>query len=239
VSSVQRKVRRLYLGHLDNGPIQPVLPIHGYVIEVGGGDVILVDSGIGDEAQGFMQAYSADWRMVVRSLDEALGDHGLGVGDVTRIVSTHLHLDHYGQHLALKGVPFIVQRVELAQARAATPDLKQFFDFAGAVIAEMDGDEDIADGVRVLATPGHTRGHQSILVSHDDGTSDLIVGDAAYTAGIWQSPTDMVPEVPYYEMQVGDPAHWWSTLERLKGLGASRLHFCHDPTVLQAGQGPT
>jgi glyoxylase-like metal-dependent hydrolase (beta-lactamase superfamily II) len=228
---VSRQVKRLYLGHLDNGPVAPVLPLHGYVIEAGD-DVVLVDSGIGDDAVSVMQTYAADWRMVVRSLDEALGDHGLCVADVTRVVSTHLHLDHFGQHAALEGIPFIVQRRELADARATTPYLGQFFDFAGADIVEMDGDEDIADGVRVLATPGHTAGHQSVVVTHDDGTTDLIVGDAAYTTAIWNDPAAMVEEHPSYHMQVGDPEHWWSTVDQLKALGASRLHFCHDPIVL-------
>lgn len=225
-----RRVRRLYLGHLDHGPVAPVLPIHGYAVEAGD-DLVLVDTGIGPRALGRMNAYCADWKMTVRTLDEALGDHGLSVSDVTRVVSTHLHLDHYGQHLALAGVPFVVQRAELALAKAGTPVLGEFFAFADAVIYEMDGDEEIADGVRVLATPGHTVGHQSLLVTNDDGSTDLLAGDAAYTRAIWDNPETMADGHPAYHMQVGDPEHWSSTLERLKGLGASRVHFCHDPAV--------
>ena len=226
-----RTVRRVYLGHLDDGPVMPVLPIHGYVVE-SGDDVILVDSGIGDQAISVMHTHSSDWKMDVRTLDDALGDHGLAVADVTKVVSTHLHLDHFGQHGALEGIPFVVQRTELAEARRTTPYLDQFFDFAGAEMAELDGDEDLAEGVRILATPGHTVGHQSVLVTQDDGTTDLIVGDAAYTSAIWLDPTAMVATHPSYDMQVGVPAQWWSTIDRLKALEATRLHFCHDPVVL-------
>lgn len=234
--AVARRVSRVYLGHLDNGPVEPVLPIHGYVIEVGD-DVILVDTGIGSTAMDAMQSYSADWKMTVRSLDGALDDHGLSIADVTAIVSSHLHLDHYGQHLAVKGVPFIVQRTELARARAHTAELPRFFDFAGAVIHELDGDEVIADGVQVLATPGHTVGHQSVLVTHDDSTTDLLVGDAAYTVAIWERPEIMDEGHPAYHMQVGDPTNWRATLDRLRSLAATRLHFCHDATVLETPAG--
>ncbi len=225
------RVMRLYLGHLDNGPVMPVLPLNGYAIS-SGRDVVLVDTGIGDAAVGVMQSYAAEWRMSVRSIDEALADHGLEVGDITYLVSTHLHLDHFGQHAALKGTPFVVQAAELARARRETPILGEFFEFSGAVITEVDGDQDLVDGVRLLATPGHTIGHQSLLVTHGDGTTDLLVGDAAYSAAIWEQPSIMGPDHPAVHMQIGEPAHWSDTLDRLRELHATRLHFCHDPIIL-------
>lgn len=225
------RVMRLYLGHLDNGPVVPVLPLNGYAIQ-SGSDVVMVDTGIGDAAVGVMQSFAPDWRMTCRTVDEALADHGLEVGDVTYLVSTHLHLDHFGQHAALKGTPFVVQRSELARARRETDVLGEFFEFSGAVINEVDGDDDLVPGVRILHTPGHTIGHQSLLVTHGDGSTDLLVGDAAYTAAVWEDPSVLGPGHPAHHMQVGEPAHFEDTLARLRELKATRVHFCHDPVIL-------
>jgi glyoxylase-like metal-dependent hydrolase (beta-lactamase superfamily II) len=47
----------------------------------------------------------------------------------------------------------------------------------------VDGDHDLyGDGsIRLLATPGHTAGHQSVLVTPDEGPRVLIAGDAVYS----------------------------------------------------------
>jgi N-acyl homoserine lactone hydrolase len=44
---------------------------------------------------------------------------------------------------------------------------------------EHDGDAEIVPGVRVVTTPGHTPGHQSVLVDTDDGLV-VVGGDVAY-----------------------------------------------------------
>jgi glyoxylase-like metal-dependent hydrolase (beta-lactamase superfamily II) len=46
----------------------------------------------------------------------------------------------------------------------------------------VDGETEIAPGVRVLPTPGHTRGHQSVLVGAPDGPKALFLGDVVPTA---------------------------------------------------------
>src|SRR5919201_1301543 len=45
---------------------------------------------------------------------------------------------------------------------------------------EHDGEAEILPGVRVLPTPGHTSGHQSVLVDPDDGLV-VIAGDLGHT----------------------------------------------------------
>ena len=87
-------------------------------------------------------------------------------------------------------------------------------------------------GIHALATPGHTDGHQSVLID-DGGTRELIVGDAAYTHDIWLAPDAMGPEHPAWGIQVqGDVDQWHASIARLRGCGAERHHFCHDPVVL-------
>src|SRR6201999_23572 len=105
-----------------------------------------------------------EWKLVVRSVDDALGDHGLSVSDVTHVLTTHLHQDHYGQNVVFRKVPFFLQRIELERAKLAHPELINYFDFAGARFELLDGDLELVEGVHAVATPGHTSGHQSILI---------------------------------------------------------------------------
>jgi hypothetical protein len=63
-----------------------------------------------------------------------------------------------------------VQRRELADAR--TEDnytVREWVDFPGATYVEHDGEAEILPGVRLLPAPGHTAGHQIVVVETDEG----------------------------------------------------------------------
>lgn len=102
----------------------------------------------------------------------------LAPDDVTDLVLTHLHFDHAGGAALLPRATRWVQRAEYRAAlypdRHASggyvPD-----EFAGdyELIA---GDATIAPGVHVLFTPGHSEGHQSVLV-HVAGGWWCLTGD--------------------------------------------------------------
>ena len=94
------------------------------------------------------------------------------------VINTHLHFDHCGGNRLFAGVPIHVQRAELETASA--PDyLMEWVEFEGATYVELDGAAEIVPGVRVLPTPGHTPGHQSVLVETEDGLV-VVAGDVAY-----------------------------------------------------------
>ena len=52
--------------------------------------------------------------------------------------------------------------------------------FDGESYVELDGDTDLFDGVSVLFTPGHSHGHQSVVVETDDGRV-VLGGDVTYS----------------------------------------------------------
>jgi N-acyl homoserine lactone hydrolase len=52
--------------------------------------------------------------------------------------------------------------------------------FDGAAYVEHDGEAEVLPGIRLLPTPGHTRGHQCVLVDTPDGLV-VLGGDVAYT----------------------------------------------------------
>ena len=69
------------------------------------------------------------------------------------------------------------------------------------------GDHEPFDGVRIVATPGHTPGHQSLVVDQPDGPT-VIAGQACYTMGEWIGDPDALegrssaPDVAAYDRSI-------------------------------------
>ena len=102
--------------------------------------------------------------------------------DVLCVVNTHLHFDHCGGNRLFPGVPIHVQRAEREAARADGYTIPEWVEFEGATYVEHDGEAEILPGVQVVPTPGHTPGHQSVLVSTREGLV-VVAGDVGYTWG--------------------------------------------------------
>jgi glyoxylase-like metal-dependent hydrolase (beta-lactamase superfamily II) len=119
------------------------------------------------------------YQPVHRPLLDVLRDLGIHRDDVQAIVNSHLHFDHCGGNPLFPGVPIHVQSAELRAAHQPVYTALEWVDFEGAHYEEHDGDYDIADGIDVLATNGHTVGHQSLSVQTTDGRLTL-AGQAIY-----------------------------------------------------------
>src|SRR5437660_1907502 len=168
---------RLHLARID---ALNHIPVHGFVIKHPRAGAILVDTGV-----GWPTELLKEWKVVNRHAAEALAEHDLSPADVKIVINSHLHFDHCGQNAVFKHAPFYIQCSELERARREEPTNGQWFDFAGARFELLDGDGEIAEGVRVVATPGHTVGHQSVYVDGPDGVA-VMIGDAAYRADIYR-----------------------------------------------------
>jgi N-acyl homoserine lactone hydrolase len=141
-------------------------PVYGWTIATAEGTV-LVDTGMIDSTPEL----DAEWGPVLRPWPE--------LGDLVAVVNTHLHFDHCGGNRRFAGTPTYVQRAELAAARA--PDyLEEWVHFDGSSYVELDGDTELWEGVSVLFTPGHSAGHQAVVVETDDGLV-VLAGDVTYS----------------------------------------------------------
>jgi N-acyl homoserine lactone hydrolase len=100
--------------------------------------------------------------------------------DVACVINTHLHFDHCGGNRLFAGVPIHVQRAEREAARQPDYTIPEWAEFEGVTYVEHDGEAEIVPGVRVLPTPGHSPGHQSVLVDTEDGLV-VVAGDVGYT----------------------------------------------------------
>src|SRR5450756_1034600 len=189
------------------------IPVHGFVIKHPTEGAILVDTGV-----GWPTELVQEWKVVNRH-----------AADVRIVINSHLHFDHCGQNAVFKHAPFYIQRAELDRARRAETVTSQWFDFAGARFELLDGDAQIAEGVRVVATPGHTVGHQSVIVDTPDGRA-VMIGDAAYTPDIYREVDDA--DLANWKGQYSDRDAWSESLHRLHDMHPHQVHFCHDTQVV-------
>jgi N-acyl homoserine lactone hydrolase len=105
-----------------------------------------------------------------------------------------------------------------------------WFDFMNARFELLDGDAEVLPGLAVMATPGHTVGHQSVVVRAADGSPDVLIGDAAYTPRQYLGPAD--GELP--PGQASDLAAWRGSLRRIRSMDPARVHFCHHTDVIHS-----
>jgi N-acyl homoserine lactone hydrolase len=178
---------RRQLGLFMPGEFSEPMPIHAWVIEHDGGR-ILVDTGETQAANDIPFA-----RFDVQPDDElpgALAGIGLTVENLDEVVVTHMH----GDHIHLGDRPVLVNAEDLAYAHGAMarvfqrvlrqplPEGVRFEPIAldagpfGAFAASRPLTED--GRILMVATPGHTPGHASILCVDDHGHHVLLAGDA-------------------------------------------------------------
>lgn len=137
-------------------------PVYGFVIDHPDG-AIVVDTGVG-LGNAFLDA---TYDPQVQPLDAALIAEGIDPRTVVAVVNSHLHFDHCGQNPLFHGS---AASVFVQQAELDAVDRDPFYTDSSWALAPSDqqeaieGDLAIAEGVTILATPGHTAGHQSVLV---------------------------------------------------------------------------
>lgn len=120
------------------------------------------------------------------SMENALAKIGWKPEEVHIVVNTHLHYDHCGSNYLFKNASFYIQQMEWEFANHPTPNQIQYYNHSlfdiNAVntnqIIFVEGEYEISEGLVLIATPGHTKGHQSLLINTEDGVV-CYAGDAA------------------------------------------------------------
>lgn len=180
-------IHRLNLGYVlkpadATGTGHPqVVPILAYYIAHPDGG-ILFDAGVAPLDAG-TEAYYRPYRV---PLTEALEAAGQTLASVRVVVPCHLHFDHIGDLSQLIGRPVVVQRAELDAAREPGYTVPGIADDVAIGWETIDGEEELMEGVRIVPTPGHTAGHQSVIVRAREGAI-VLAGQALDTASEWSA----------------------------------------------------
>lgn len=178
-----------------------------------GEERILIDTGVGDLPEKFLKIYNVEKE---RSLLDCLKDMDLSPEDITMVINTHLHFDHTGYNKAFTNAVTIAQETEIRYS--AYPDRFQKGSYIPSALQGLKfkgiaGEEEVAQGVTALPTPGHTPGHQSVAVELEDEvliyTGDVsplsINHEKKYIVGILYDPVDSLSSLEFLD----EVSTWW------------------------------
>ncbi|MDP9467157.1 MAG: MBL fold metallo-hydrolase [Chloroflexota bacterium] len=158
-------------------------------------------------------------------VEGALAAIGLKLSDIDLIANCHLHFDHAGGNSKFPKVPIYVQEAELEAGRTIDFTYPEYaFDFPDVLLQVLRGEEEMVPGVRIIPTPGHTPGHQALVVDTKAGRV-LLAGQA----------TDNATEFSYAAFShrldaagldtIGTFPPW---MARVAALKPQRGYFAHD-----------
>jgi len=122
-----------------------------------------------------------------RHLINALASRGLTPDDIQIVVLTHAHWDHSQNVDMFPHARFMIHPAELEYAKSPRKDdwaTPRYFPatLQGLNVQPVVEGTEIEPGVRIIETPGHTRGHISVAVDTPDGVA-VIAGDSFPDAG--------------------------------------------------------
>lgn len=198
-------------------------PVPAYLIETET-ERILIDTGLHPERLGSVGPFELEQEL-------SIADQ-VDLTTLTKVVLTHLHFDHAGALALIPAeVPLVIQRAEWAAGREDAAVRRNFYrprDYTDSErnVELVDGDHDLLgdDSVRLLLTPGHTPGHQSVQIG------DLVLGaDVAHFADGLDDHR--------FPIFGDDHAAQGRSAERLKALrnAGHTVLPGHDPEVLRPG----
>jgi glyoxylase-like metal-dependent hydrolase (beta-lactamase superfamily II) len=173
---------------------------------------ILVDTGLGEKMDESARAMWGLDRTAGGLLDQ-LDRKGVQAEEVDLVLNTHLHADHCGGNTCsvagslratFPRAEYWVQRVEWADAMHADARTRSTYlqdNFVPLMEAGrlrlLHGETQVSENIRCVPTPGHTRGHQSIVVEHGDWRAIFVADMATFAIHMartaWLTAYDVMP----------------------------------------------
>ena len=146
------------------------------------GKTILCDTGVGPGPHAWLGGLTGN-------LVPDMESKGVSPAEVDYVVHTHLHGDHVGWNLTPNGKPtfpkakYLVPQADwdfFTQNAASNPQMQVVTPLKDMGVMELvSGEKSITAEVTTYPTPGHTPGHQSLIVT-SDGERAIVTGDVAH-----------------------------------------------------------
>ena len=127
---------------------------------------ILVDTGLADG----LPAEDVEKLAILRTpIRDALAGIGVEADEIDLVINCHLHADHAGGNVEFPNARILVQPAELTAAREPDYSVPAALNLDAGHYEVRDGEHEPLPGVRVVPTPGHSPGHQSVAIDTDAG----------------------------------------------------------------------
>ena len=161
-----------------------------------GSEWLLWDTGVPEAAHNDPRGWSTLPKLIVYHLDKTLTDQlaeiGLKPRDIARVAISHTHGDHIGNVGLFPNSVIIMQQAEYSWIHSrdgADDNINQLMALARKLLGTpknlqlIEGDTDVySDGsVTLVSTPGHTPGHQSLLVHLKNSGFIILSGDVVHS----------------------------------------------------------
>jgi N-acyl homoserine lactone hydrolase len=203
-----------------------------------GSEWVLWDTGVPQATLNDPKGWSTLPKLIVYHLDKTitgqLAEIGLKIGDITYVALSHTHGDHIGNVGLFPNSTILMQRVEytwISSPDGTNDNVNQLKALARKLLGTpkqlqlLDGDTDVfGDGsVTLISTPGHTPGHQSLLVHLKNSGFIILSGDVAHSEENLEK--DVVPSINT------DKAASIASMDRVRRMMATyqaKLFINHD-----------
>jgi N-acyl homoserine lactone hydrolase len=182
---------------------------------------ILFDNGIGRGEPEIDAIYKPEGAKLL----EELAWWGIDAEHLEGIINSHLHFDHCGQNRLFPGIPLWVQREEWVAAQAADYTIRDWMEFPGAEYRLVSGWASPLPGVVIVPTPGHTPGHQSLVIELG-GDTVLLSGQACYSPQEWMADGEGVDG----RSGAWSPEAYDRSLTDLRAMEPDSVWFSHSIT---------
>jgi len=198
---------------------------------------LLWDTGLGDtlaDAKGGVDDNGIHMT-VPATLAGQLKAIGLAASDIKYVAFSHMHFDHTGNANQFGASTWILNRFELAWALGGPPPFgvnpDTFSAYKTAKTKMIEGDEDVfGDGtVRILKAPGHTPGHQVLLVRLNKSGPVVLSGDLYH-----QRENRKYRRVPTFNTERADTLASMDRIERIVKNNKARFVVQHDERDFRA-----
>jgi N-acyl homoserine lactone hydrolase len=161
-----------------------------------GSEWLLWDAGVPESALNDPRGWSTLPKLIVYHLDKTLtdqlGEIGLKPRDIARVAISHTHGDHIGNVGLFPDSTILMQQAEYSWINSPdgpNDNVNQLMALARKLLGApknlqlLDGDTDVfGDGsVTLVSTPGHTPGHQSLLVHLKNSGFIILSGDVVHS----------------------------------------------------------
>lgn len=194
------------------------------------GESVMVDTGAPSceeiESRGYPFRHTSENFVMA----DQVRKNGVSPEEIRTVIYTHLHWDHAWNTADFPNAEFIVQEEEMNSAVHPLKMARKSYgfieesggpDWIRAIMRfrPIRGDRQLFSGIRVITTPGHTSGSQSVIVTTRKGDY-LLPGDwITNLRSIKEElPSGSNPDVPA----------WYDSLDKVRGLHLTGILPCHD-----------